>query len=206
MYSIPVEELTHLRASVKQTRYLKKNPLRRCLLGRYLASILELVEQSGAHQILDVGCGEGFVLRYLREHSTIPVAGIDIDRSVLNVARHLNSRNVILQGDISGLPLAEESYDLILCNQVLEHLGDPLRALEELQRVAGRHCIISVPREPHYRITNLLIGSNISRWGDDADHRQRWTRSAFHHVLSSFFRVVSIKLPFPYLMALCEVR
>jgi 2-polyprenyl-3-methyl-5-hydroxy-6-metoxy-1,4-benzoquinol methylase len=191
--------------TVLQTKYLKKNPLRRYLIGQYLDAIAELARVTAARQVLDVGCGEGFVIQHLRrERPGLSLVGVDIVSPVLKVAAYQNPASFFAVASCGQLPWADSRFDLVLCNEVLEHLVEPDEALGEIARVGRDHFIFSVPHEPRYRLANMLAGANWSRWGDDADHRQRWTRSQFISFLGRRFEVVDVRTPFPWLMVLCR--
>lgn len=192
---------------VKQTKYLKRNPLRRYFINQYLQTVAELAYLAQANRILDVGCGEGFVIQYLHNYLSDPIlSGIDIEPGVLKVAIYQNpSSNFALAGAYH-LPFPSHSYDLVLCNEVLEHLDTPETALQEIKRVGTRHFIFSVPREPHFRLANMAAGANWSRWGDDADHCQRWTRNQFIQMISQQLNVLEVRTPFPWTMVFCEIK
>lgn len=191
--------------TVKQTKYLKKNPLRRYFIQQYLDSVLELAQLTTAKQALDVGCGEGFVMRHLRDYlPTLQVSGVDIEPSVLKVARYQNPDRLLTISSAEQLPFADQNFDLVFCNEVMEHLPSPATALQELSRISARYLILSVPREPHYRLANMVAGANWSRWGDDIDHLQRWTRKQFIDMLSQQFEIMQINAPFPWIMVLCK--
>lgn len=193
--------------TVRQTKYLKKNPVRQYLIGKYLQTIASLTRETPARTVLDVGCGEGFVIRNLsQQRPDLSLAGLDAEPEVLKIAVFQNPQARFFLADGRRLPVRDARFDLVLCNEVLEHLPDPRRALQELARVSKEHVILSVPREPHYRIANMLIGANWERWGDDADHRQRWTRSQFKIFAQEHFDVLQVRTPFPWLMLLCKKR
>jgi len=90
--------------------------------------------------ILELGCGDGRILRALPDkvHGT----GIDID----SVRIKLFPGNKII-GDISKLPIKSMMFDMVLCCEVLEHLDDKALffVLEEIQRVAKKYILITVP-------------------------------------------------------------
>jgi ubiquinone/menaquinone biosynthesis C-methylase UbiE len=199
-------ELEPLLPLVKQTKYLKTNPLRQFLIRKYLSAITSLVVRTGVENVLDVGCGEGFVTRYLSgKLEGLQVVGTDLDVGVLAVAQVLNRDSIFLQADIYNVPIHDRAYDLVLCNEVLEHLRHPERALKEIERVTRQYSIISVPREPHYRLANLLIGANLPNCGDDPDHRQRWTYEQLVLLLKRHFEVLAIVKPVLWTVALCRV-
>jgi SAM-dependent methyltransferase len=93
--------------------------------------------------LLDFGCGSGQLLRRFR-HYGFAVDGYDVDPQAIQFARKYARR--VYSGDVFRVPF-EGPYDVILMNQVLEHLHDPLRVLTHLRsslKPEGQ-LIISVP-------------------------------------------------------------
>jgi SAM-dependent methyltransferase len=78
--------------------------------------------------ILEAGCGSMSKLKF---GNNIHVVGIDISKKQLERNRQLHER---ILGDIQTYPLTEFSFDIIICWDVLEHLQDPRKALENLLR------------------------------------------------------------------------
>jgi SAM-dependent methyltransferase len=123
--------------------------------------------------VLEVGCGEGIVIQHLtRRHPRLRVDGIELDPAALARARARCPEARLLRGDGYALPVRAGSYDLVRCLEVLEHLQDPGRALDEILRVTRRGCLLSVPHEPFFRLGNLLRGKNLTRLGNPTDHVQ----------------------------------
>jgi len=87
-------------------------------------------------RILDVGCGTGELTRVLASESAesdAEVVGIDADRRLLDVA----SEHVpYVAGDALGLPFADDSVDLVVCQALLINLPEPAAALREFARVS----------------------------------------------------------------------
>ena len=90
--------------------------------------------------ILELGCGDGRILRALSNN--VHETGIDIDFDRIKLFRG----NKII-GDISKLPIKSIMFDMVLCCEVLEHLDNKTLffTLEEIQRVAKRYILITVP-------------------------------------------------------------
>jgi hypothetical protein len=87
---------------------------------------------------------------------------------------------------------------------VLEHLAEPRDALEEVGRVSSRYCVISVPNEPLFMMSNFLRGKNLRAWGNDPEHVQHWTAGQFVEMLGKHFCVERVVYPFPWVLALCR--
>ncbi|GAA3814402.1 hypothetical protein CSO01_35370 [Cellulomonas soli] len=87
----------------------------------------------GAALVVDVGCGDGTLARYLARGGT-PVLGIDPDADALPVDEGSDSTARFVQGVAEDLPLADASVDGLTMVMVLHHV-DHARALAEVRRV-----------------------------------------------------------------------
>jgi SAM-dependent methyltransferase len=166
--------------SDNEGKYRSKNPVVRHLVGRFLRRVSELAAVERPRRILEVGCGEGIVLATLADR--LPGAqldGLELDEAALEEARTRCPRATLVRGDACALPFVDQSFDLVVCLEVLEHLPEPARALRELRRVARAGCLLSVPHEPFFRLGNLLRGKNVTRLGDPTDHLQHWGARGF---------------------------
>jgi ubiquinone/menaquinone biosynthesis C-methylase UbiE len=149
-------------------------------VGRFLRRVSELAAAERPRRILEVGCGEGIVLAALA--ARLPGArfdGLEFDETALEAARRRCPGATLVRGDACALPFGGQSFDLVVCLEVLEHLPEPARALRELRRVTRAGCLLSVPHEPFFRLGNLLRGKNVTRLGDPTDHLQHWGAREF---------------------------
>jgi len=80
----------------------------------------------GPYRVLDVGCGAKPYRPLFAPHASAYV-GVD----------SVDNPHAELKGTIEDLPVEDGSFDVVLCNQVLEHCDDPARAVRELRRVAS---------------------------------------------------------------------
>lgn len=187
-------------------KYQSRNPLQRRLIQNSLNTVVALTRSLQVSTILDAGCAEGFVSqRLLEEWPHALVVGVDLDVEALARGRELHPAITFEPGDVTSLPFEDRSFDLVICSEVLEHLLHPEVALAELQRVAQHYCLLSVPHEPFFCLSNLLRGKNISRLGDDVDHWQHWSATAFRRLASRYFHPLASRYPFPWQMFLGAV-
>jgi SAM-dependent methyltransferase len=187
--------------SDNEAKYRSRNPVVRYLVARFLHTVEQLVAERRPARVLEVGCGEGVVMGYLRaRHPGLRVDGVEPDPRALATARARNPGSLLLQGDACELPIGRAAYDLVLCLEVLEHLPEPDRALVEVRRVARRGCILSVPHEPFFRLGNVLRGKNLVRFGDPPDHLQHWNRRRFESFCRQHVRLERTVLAFPWLV------
>jgi SAM-dependent methyltransferase len=92
--------------------------------------------------VLDVGCGQSFIGKFF-DHYT----GLEISIPALKVAVKNNPKKHYLRGDGLHLPFKNSSFDLVICSDVIEHIEDKDRFLEELTRVSKRYILITTPPE-----------------------------------------------------------
>jgi ubiquinone/menaquinone biosynthesis C-methylase UbiE len=96
--------------------------------------------------VLDVGCGEGVFLYLLEKERNIKGVGIEISEKKVDYARTYLKVNAVL-GNAGDLKFGDRSFDVVTVLEVLEHLpyGVYEKALKEIDRVADKYIIISVP-------------------------------------------------------------
>jgi hypothetical protein len=88
---------------------------------------------------------------------------------------------------------------------VLEHVPEPEATLSEMARVARRHLLVSVPREPMWRMLNMARGAYVRDLGNTPGHLNHWSKVGFHSLLSRYGRVQEVRTPFPWTMLLVDV-
>jgi ubiquinone/menaquinone biosynthesis C-methylase UbiE len=100
--------------------------------------------------VLDCGCGPGSItLDVARRLAPGPVVGIDVDVEQVGRARRLASESGVANvrfevGSIYELPFPDATFDAAYANNVLNHLGDPLRALREMRRVLKAGGVVGI--------------------------------------------------------------
>lgn len=134
---------------------------------------LEVVQQMLAHalshpsgkthggRILEIGCGAG-LLCFDLARSAETVVGIDIAHFVLDFANkvkeHLQCDNVwFQQGDAEHLAFEDDTFDVVVCSEVLEHLLEPQRALAEMRRVVKRDGMVIVTTPCALSLSDLCM-------------------------------------------------
>jgi SAM-dependent methyltransferase len=167
---------------------------------RRLAIIREMVDEKPGLRILEVGSGGGHVLRMFERSrlTAVDVSGVFLD----NARRNLRGYDAeFLHGEIVKLCLPAESFDRVICTEVLEHTTNPEEILEELARLLrpdGR-AVITVPNDKlieglkavlRRTPAGWLLGGRVN-WGGDEFHIHKWRPSEFRALLSRFFVVES---------------
>ncbi|MCG3206822.1 MAG: Ubiquinone biosynthesis O-methyltransferase [Anaerolineae bacterium] len=87
-----------------------------------------------APKILDIGCGTGYNLKYLQANNYTNVTGLDFSPDALHFCRSRHLPELLL-GDGTLPPFQQESFDVIMALDLIEHLADDVAALRELTRL-----------------------------------------------------------------------
>jgi len=106
-------------------------------------------------RVLDLGCGDGSLLAYLKHHKQVQGYGLEIDPG--NIEQCVTAGvNVIEQNLDEGLQnFIEHSFDVVIMTQALQTVHFPNLVLEEMLRI-GRECIITFPNFGHWRCRSFL--------------------------------------------------
>ena len=113
---------------------------------------LEIIQQwiPKNSRVLDLGCGDGELLAWLKEHKNVSGYGLEIDPDKINSCIE-KGVNVVEQNLDLGLGnFASNSFDVVVMTQALQVVHYPDRILQEMLRV-GRTCIITFPNFGHWR-------------------------------------------------------
>jgi SAM-dependent methyltransferase len=187
-------------------KYGTTNPVERRMMAGFLAALDDLASGSAAQRVLEVGAGEGRVAERIRSlHPEAALVVLDLPDSELAADW---SRRALLgaQGSVDHLPFPDRSMDLVLAIEVLEHVPDPDRALAEIARVARRDVVLSVPREPWWRIGNMARGRYLRDLGNTPGHVQHWGRRGFVGQVARHLDVVDVRTPPPWTMVRARRR
>jgi len=189
-------------------KYGSNNPVVRRLMASFERDLGELFTRAAPASLLDVGCGEG-VLTHKWAAALAPrrVVGIDLEDPPIQAewakrqAANLDYRIMKAQ----DLPFADSAFDVATAIEVLEHVPDPEHTVAEMARVAGRHLLLSVPREPLWRGLNLARGAYLKELGNTPGHLNHWSKRSFISLLGRHGEVVEARSPFPWTMLLVRV-
>ncbi|MCE9635151.1 MAG: class I SAM-dependent methyltransferase [Planctomycetes bacterium] len=129
-----------------------------------------------ATRLLDIGCGRGRTLRYVEAlpggiAERVEWVGVDLDPRLPERLHHRARWHAALADISHGLPFRDAAFDVVVCEQVIEHLDDPAAALSEMARVLrpGGLLVVGVPTfPPGVAALRDLAASVVSR--DDAKH------------------------------------
>lgn len=200
-------------------KYHSSNPIVKKIMRGFFKSI-EIVLRKyevAPKKILEAGCGEGEVTRFLR--TLYPDAFIDAfdisDKVIAEIPQEENSKIKFCVGDIYTMttysPYSDEvqailgGYDLVVCSEVMEHLEMPEKALEKLKAKASGYILLSVPNEPIWRILNMCRGKYLKQLGNTPGHIQHWSMKQFCNMLrQNGCEIAEVRRPFPWTVVLVK--
>lgn len=145
--------------------------------------------------ILDVGSGRGaFLWPFMRTFPGLPVTAIDLDEHHFETyeAVRLGGIDTLTghQADIRTFNAPDKSFDIVTMLEVLEHIPDPAKPIENAVRLAQRHVVISVPSKeddnPHHLhlLTEPILRDMLANAG--------CTRVRFDYTLGHLLAIVTL--------------
>jgi len=193
-------------------KYGSTNPVVRRLMAGFEGTLQRLFTQAAPESVLDVGCGEGVLTSQWAERlGDRPVLGIDLADPKLVAEWNARGRSnlefrAMTTEELQELPFPDGSFDLAAAIEVLEHVPDPERTVAEMARVAARHLLVSVPREPLWRMLNVARGAYLRDLGNTPGHLNHWSKRSFVDMLGRHGEVIEACSPFPWTMLLVRTR
>jgi 2-polyprenyl-3-methyl-5-hydroxy-6-metoxy-1,4-benzoquinol methylase len=189
-------------------KYGSANPLVKRMMTGFERTLDELFAAASPTSLLDVGCGEGVLVhQWAQRLGEARVVGIDLEEPSIQAgwaqrqAPNLEYRTMRAE----NLPFAENEFDLACAIEVLEHVPDPKHTLSEMARCAEHRLLVSVPREPLWRMLNMARGAYLSDLGNTPGHLNHWSKRSFVQLLSRYGKVVEARSPFPWTMLLVRL-
>jgi len=188
-------------------KYASRNPIVKYMMKGFESALDDFVLKAKPHSIHEIGCGEGYYVLRWNEQGLL-AKGCDFSKQVIEIARDNAVRcgispYIFNSRSIYDLEVNQDSADLVVCCEVLEHLENPEAGLHALQRVVGKHLIVSAPREPIWSTLNLARGKYIAHWGNTPGHIHHWSKAGFIQLVYKYFEVVEVRSPLPWTMLLC---
>lgn len=189
-------------------KYGSSNPVVRRLMSRFEGTLDELFASAVPRSVLDVGCGEGVLTAQWADRlGDGRIVGIDLDDEKLRAEWATRERDNLEYRVMAAenLPFADGEFEMAAAIEVLEHVPDPEHTVAEMARVASRHLLVSVPREPLWRGLNMARGAYWRDLGNTPGHLNHWSKRSFVRLLGRHGEVVQARSPFPWTMLLVRV-
>ena len=191
----------------KHAKYNTNNFVSNYLVRTFFKKINKLVEDIEFNSVLDIGCGEGILFLNMSKYlNNKKCCAIDFDTNEINdAAKNLPFCEVKL-GTVYKIPYENKTFELVTCTEVLEHLEEPAKALEEIYRVTGKYVLLSVPREPLWRLLNLARMSYLKEFGNTPGHINHWSFKQFKKLVENHFEVMVVSKPIPWSIIIAKKK
>lgn len=197
-----------------QQKYLDNNPISVYLIDNFFNALRTLLNTAMSnsdqcHTYLEIGCGEGEIFRRLEKDikgNFQAILGCDIDTEALAYAKTMVNWATFRQISIYDIPTHFDYVDTLVCCEVLEHLQRPDTALNMLAEICRGYVIISVPREPLWRILNIARGKYWAHLGNTPGHLNHWNNNSLRKLLNDKFDIIETLRPLPWLMYLLKPK
>jgi ubiquinone/menaquinone biosynthesis C-methylase UbiE len=189
-------------------KYGSSNPLHRRMMAGFETTLGQLFAAAAPRSVVDVGCGEGVLIeQWAAQLGDGRVAGVDLEDPKLRAewGRRRRGNLEFHTVDSQTLPFADDEFDLATAIEALEHIPDPERTVAEMARVARAHLLVSVPREPLWRMLNVARGAYVRELGNTPGHLNHWSKASFVRMLARYGEVVEARSPFPWTMVLVRL-
>ena len=117
-------------------------------------TIANLVEKKS--KVLDVGCGDGELMKYINENITNDIRGLEISKS--NVQKCVAKGLTVIEGDAEKdlKQFPNSSFDYVILSQTLQAFLDPENVISELLRV-GKKAIVTIPNFGYWKVRIHLL-------------------------------------------------
>ncbi len=133
-------------------------------------------------KVLDIACGEGYGVNLMSNYAN-HVTGIDIDKKVIRKAnqKYTNKNIKFIEGSILNIPSPNNSFDIVICFETLEHVEEHELLISEIKRVLKHDglLIISTPDKINY--SNNQASKNPF-------HKKELTGTEFKYLINKFFK------------------
>ncbi len=116
-----------------------------------------LDEKISAPKILDIGCGQGHITAAIQKNfPDAEITGLDYSISAISYAANNFPGIDFCVADACNPPYCSEYFDAVVCNNLWEHVPDPLLLLKGIRRILKGHGFLIVSTPSRYRFSNIL--------------------------------------------------
>ncbi len=201
--------------------YFHPNPLIRWLERKRVRHIVRLSQATDYTNILEIGCGEGFILNQFPKGQ---LYGIDVSNKAIELAKNRTKSNTrvkevsVQNGERTSYP--NGMFDVVVCSEVLEHVPHPQKVIQEMMRVAKPNgkLIMTFPNEPLINLLKDIIGATglykvllrgVPKRMDDEWHLHEFDKKTFLKLAAGKLRIEKLSgVPLPFMpvryAALCR--
>lgn len=170
--------------------YYSKIPLQRYWHRRRYSIINGFLESR--KNILDAGCGTNKIIQDLKN-----AVGLDINKERLKWLEQFKDKRLLVHGSVTNLPFKNNSFDAVICSEVIEHLNERKKVFSELDRVLKKNGILIIGTPDYGRLAwNVIefIYAKLAPGAYAGEHINHYTCKSLKEILEKKnFRIEEIK-------------
>lgn len=102
-----------------------------------------ITENMDAFSLIDVGCAEGWLFDVVNQSKNVSYVGVDISSSNIKKAKNKEGNWVLCTAE--NLPFKSNSFEILVCTEVLEHVLGPALCMVEISRIVKHYAILTTP-------------------------------------------------------------
>ena len=146
--------------------------------------ISELIENKS--KALDVGCGDGELLKYLLENKTKDIRGLELSKE--SVQKCLSKGLPVIEGNAENdlIQFPNKSFDYVILSQTLQAFLNPDKVIKELLRV-GKKAIVTIPNFGHWKIRIKLLVNGTMPMTENLPYEWHSTPNLHMCTIKDFF-------------------
>ncbi len=148
--------------------------------------ILPILSEIPKGKLLDIGCSTGFFM-LIAKRLGFEVYGIEASEQAVNIAKDKFKLSVAKAHSLDEIPDSfPESYDIITAFEVLEHLEEPFKFLQDIYSLLNEKGILILSIPPFYKFENVALGYRKYKWWNNdypPHHVTRWKPWTLHYAL-----------------------
>jgi len=151
------------------------------VMARY-QQVVKLIPQKSNQKVLDIGCGDGVLLSFMEKGNLF---GVDLDQSSLNYgASRVKAK--FIQAPADKLPFKANFFDIVLATEIIEHLSQPEKLIQEAKRVLKPegYLILTTPLKQPGKLADKL-------------HVQEFSPTELKNLLHPHFQLITITQSHP---------
>ncbi|HCW52522.1 MAG TPA: SAM-dependent methyltransferase [Clostridium sp.] len=163
----------------------------KCMYDEILNRVLSVPNGN----ILDLGCGNGNILKLLEEKTSSNLYGLDLSDNMISEAKKRLGKNVTLTvGDSENLPYKNDKFDVIICNASFHHYPHPDIVLKEIHRVLKDNgvFILGDPTIPFNLFRNIF--NFFLKYSNSGDYKIYNQKEINHLLNKNNFKIYKFKM------------
>lgn len=192
--------------------YDNNNPISQTLLRNFYHAIGTAIKSAEmVERVLELGCGPGESTKRLTSMlGPIHLEASDVDQMYVDKLNALYVPRIFpykfTTESVTDIKRTDNSFDLLIALEVLEHVEDFKESVKELFRVTSRYVLISVPNEPLWRLLNIVRGKYIATLGNTPGHVNHFSYNSLRELIAPHGIIKKAMFPLPWIVILSEKR